>query len=153
MKRYFRDLLIFILALVFSTFININVDDFFIGTIYTVSGIMFSIGISILVTFNLHGLRKQSFINNIRFNINKVRNLFIYYFSLSTFSFIIERYLRKSENNIIKIYDDSDFIISLNLSFVIIIVIFYCILYFIFNFLEVQKLNNDIFDKSNENHS
>ena len=82
MKRIYRDIFVFLLFIVLSTFLTIGVDDFFMGTIYTVSGIMFSIGISILVTFNLHGIKKKSFIDKIRVNINKVRDIFIYYFAL-----------------------------------------------------------------------
>lgn len=137
------------LAVFVSTFISIGVDDFFMGTIYTVAGIMFSIGISILVTFNLHGIKKKSFIDKIRLNINQVRNVFIYYFAFSTLLFIIERYLRKSSSNNISIYQQGDFCVNINISFAVSFLIFYCIFYFILNFLEVQKLNNEIFDNTN----
>jgi hypothetical protein len=151
MKRLFRDLivLLLLLAILMSTFLDIGVDDFFMGTIYTVSGIMFSIGISILVTFNLQGIKKKSFIDKVRNNLNKVRNTFIYYFSFSTVFFILERSLRKSEKNIIVLYDKDELLIDISISFVVTILIFYSIFYFILNFLEVQKLNNQIFDHTN----
>ena len=151
MKRFYRDTIIVILAIISSIFIKIGVDDFFMGTIYTVSGIMFSIGISILVTFNLHGIKKKTFIDKIRANINRVRNAFIHYFVFSTIVFITERYLRKSSNNIIKIYQNDSLSIDLNFSFVVSFLIFYCIFYFILNFLKVQNLNNEIFDNTNTN--
>ena len=149
MKRLIRDLIIMLLAVLMSTFLDIGVDDFFMGTIYTVSGIMFSIGISILVTFNLQGIKKKSFIDKIRNNLNEVRNTFIYYFSFSTVFFILERYLRKSDKNILVLYQKDELLIDVSVSFVVTVLIFYSIFYFILNFLEVQKLNNQIFDHTN----
>lgn len=149
MKRIIRDILILIVFSITSTFLSIGVDDFFVSTIYTVSGIMFSIGISILVTFNLHGIKKQSFINKIRTNIINVRDTFIYYFAISTIFFIVEKYLRKSSNNIFSIFKNENYSIDINLSVVVSFFLFYSIFYFILNFIEVQKLNDQIFDNTN----
>jgi|SRR5690606_9978508 len=146
MKPVVRDLIVVLFSVLLSMFLNIGVDDFFMGTIYTVSGIMFSIGISILVTFNLHGIKKQSLIDRIRKSLNKARNIFIYYFSVSTVLFVLERYLRESKIHEVLVYKNNDFSIIINVSFAIAFLIFYCIFYFILNFLEVQKLNDEIFD-------
>lgn len=146
MKKYLRDLIVFILSIFISTFCDIKIDDFFMGTIYTVSSIMFSIGVSILVTFNLHNIKKKSTILRIRSNIVYVRNSFIKYFFLSTIFFVLERYLRKSKLNLLEFYDNESLNFQINISFIAAFLIFYLIIYYVINFVEVQKLNDEIFD-------
>ena len=50
-----------------------------ISTLYNVSGIMFSIGLGLIVTFNLSGIRNREYIKEIRKNIANIRDIFISY--------------------------------------------------------------------------
>lgn len=43
-----------------------------ISTLYNVSGIMFSIGLGLIVSFNLSGIRNREYIKEIRKNIHSV---------------------------------------------------------------------------------
>lgn len=153
----FKIIIILILALLGSITFGYKVDDFLMNTIYTVSGIMFSIGIGLIVTFNFQGVKNKSYILTIRSNLNKVRNNYISFFVLSTISFILENYLSKIESKInseniglqmINIGENIKF--SMNFSMFLFLLILFSIAYFIINFLELQKLNNDIFDKTSE---
>ena len=153
----FKSIILIVLALLFSIIYDYEVDIFLMNTIYTISGIMFSIGIGLIVTFNLQGIKNKSYILSIRSNLNIVRNNYIKFFVLSTISFILENYLGKidskknSENiglHIINIGGNIKF--SINFSMFLFLLILFSILYFIINFLELQKLNNDIFDKTSE---
>jgi hypothetical protein len=148
MKKVYRDIVVLIVFTILSMLIKFNIDDFFMNTIFTVLSIMFSIGLGILVTFNLHGARKKSFISKIRRNINLVRDSYIYYFSISTLLYIIEKYVRKSKNNLIDLFSNDNIDIQIDFSFVVCFFLLYAIFYFIFNFLQVQKLNEEIFDNT-----
>lgn len=120
------------------------------NTIYTVSGIMFSIGLGLVVTFNLQGIKKKTFILKIRENLKKVRNKYIYHFSCSTIYFILDKYFRDVKHSIIDIPLTDSIQIQFNIAVFLGLLMFYSIIYFIINFLALQKLNDDIFDKVNE---
>jgi len=149
MNRRYKIAIVTIISFIISNAISIKLDAFFMNTFYTVSGIMFSIGIGLVVTFNLQGIKNKSYIKDIRKNLNNVRNSYIIYFSLTTICFVIDNYLRTEKiDTAIKILDKLSLPFNAPLFFFLLIL--YSIAYFIVNFLELQKLNNDIFDKMNE---
>jgi len=149
MKKWTKILILLIVFIVLSALIKKQLDDFFMNTIYTVAGIMFSIGIGLVVTFNLHGIKNRSYIKTIRENLNEVRNSYILYFSISTVLYIADKYLRDEQNTIIT-FSVGEMSFSLNLSLLFLLIMLYSIAYYISNFLALQKLNDDIFDKLNE---
>lgn len=149
MKTTYK-ILLFGLFIFIPFVFNISLDDFFMYTVYTVSGIMFSIGLGMVVTFNLHGIKNKTFINKIRQNLNDVRNKYILYFAISTLCLILDKYLRQSDLSIIKIPVSDDFILNFNASAFLFLIMLYSILYFVINFLALQKLNDDLFDKMND---
>lgn len=106
-----------------------------IQNLYTISGIMFSIGLSLAVTFNLSAVKNISLRNRIRKAVNKVRDLFIIYFVLISFFYVI----------IISIIENVIYYFF-RYSHLLTWVMIYSIIYFIWNFLEVQKLNSQIED-------
>lgn len=153
MKKTIRHIIILIISLGLSTLIDIRFDkagdNFFINTLYTLSGIMFSIGLGLTVTFNPTGVKNENYIRKIRDNLNDVLKVYIIYFSITTIIFITEKYLRDFNLNIlsIKIFNKS---FKFNFSTFSCLILLYSIFYYILNFLEIQKLNNDIFDKLNK---
>lgn len=149
MKITIRILLIISLFILVSSFCSIKLDDFFINTIYTVSGIMFSVGLGLIVTFNIGGIKNKKYIMQIRKSIDNVRNSFLKYFIISTLCFILDYYLRKKEFNITAL-SIGNLQIELNWSILFCLLMLYSIVYYVANFIEIQKLNNDIFDKTNE---
>jgi len=149
MKNFIRIGALVLISIILSTAISIKPDGFFLSTIFTVSGIMFSIGIGLIVTFNITGVKNKDYVILIRKNLSEIRNSFIFYFSLSVLSYILDKYLRDkcfemTNLNII------GFQLQLNWPILFFVIMFYSIIYFIVNFLNIQKLNNDIFDKVNE---
>lgn len=64
-----------------------------ISTLYNVSGIMFSIGLGLIVSFNLSGIRNREYIKEIRKNIANIRDIFISYFIISTLIYITYSYI------------------------------------------------------------
>lgn len=136
-----RDIILIIIFLSLSFIVKWKLDDFFMNTLYTVLGIMFSIGIGLVVTFDMRGLVKKNIIQKIRNNLNFVRNSYIKYFTISTIFYILEKYFRT--NVPINLY-------GFNLSVFTLSVIIFSIAYCIYNFLKIQKLKEDIFDELNK---
>lgn len=106
---------------------------------------MFSIGLGLISTFNLSGIKNQSIIKRIRNNLKTVRNSYIIYFFLSTLCFIADNYLRSNRNSIMH-FTISNIHFDINWAVLFCLYMFFSILYFIVNFFEIQKLNDDIFD-------
>lgn len=109
------------------------------NTIFTVSGIMFSIGLGLIVNFNLQGVKNIWYLKKIRDNLNKVRNSFIASFSLSTICFLLNQYLGN--------FSFSFMFFHFDLSLFFLIMMLFSIFYYIVNLIDLQKLNDDIVDK------
>lgn len=113
-----------------------------LSTLFTVNSIMFSIGLGLIAGFKITGVKNRTYIAEIRHNVKEVRNVFIILFSLSALSFMIsplnERPLTLSLHG---------YTFSLDLLLLSALVVVYSTIYFIRNFLAIQKLNDDIFDR------
>ena len=118
---------------------------------YTVLGIMFSIALGLLVTFNLQGITNKSVIEKIRKNIIVVRTNYIKYFALATTLYIIEKFLRDNKISIFSIASLREITLKFNFSIFTSIVMLFTIIYFIVNFIAMQKLNDDLYDEKNLN--
>jgi hypothetical protein len=151
-KHIIRILVISVLFVIISLVCPMHPDEFFINTIFTVSGIMFSVGLGLIVTFNISGVKNGKHIKQLRTNINKVRNSFIIYFLITTISYILDKYLRDSKT-LSASFQIGNTHIELNWSVLFCLLMLYSIIYYVANFIEIQKLNNDIFDKVNESNS
>jgi magnesium-transporting ATPase (P-type) len=112
-----------------------------VSTLYTVSGIMFSIGMSLIVTSSAAGVKNIRIRNGIRKEIYIVRNHFIECFVLVSFLYIL-LYSEVDKNHSLNIYND----FSLKYSHLLILIIAYSIVYFVWNFLAIQRLNYQIED-------
>jgi len=139
-------LFIFIITTLLTPF---TTDNFLINTIYVVSGIMFSVGMSAIFNFNLNGINNKQVINQVRDNINGVKKSFIFNFILSTLSFILDNVL-KSKNIIAFPIAFKEKIGEINFSILFFLIVLYTIIYFIINFNEIKRLNDDIYDEVNK---
>ncbi len=137
---------ILLLTLLASSVWDVRPDGFFASTVFTISGIMFSIGLGLIVNFSTSGVRNRGYILRIRRNVMRVRNSFLLYFGLSTFSYIANQYLTAFEFSF-TFGDGIKTCFSASIFFCLLII--YSSIYFVVNFIELQKLNNDIFDKVN----
>lgn len=121
-------------------------DTFLLSTLYTVCGIMFSIGLGLIVTFNMNGVKNKNYINKIRKNLTSVRDSFLIYFVISTTCLVLGQYL----NDVDVKFEVKGTAITISPVMLFFSLIIYSIIFFIINFLEVQKLSQDIFDKINQ---
>ena len=112
-------LTVFISSLFFPEYNDEKMGNL-VNTIYTISGIMFSIGMGVICTFNPSGIKNENVYSIIENNIFKVRSSFLFYFALSTILVITQA----------KIF-------TLVMSII-------AIIYYIINFQAIQKLNLDI---------
>lgn len=143
MKRLiFTFISVFLLSVILS-WLNMEFSHQTISSLYNVLGIIFSIGMGLLITFRLDGVKNVSYINDIRNSVNHVRNSFILYFAISTVIYLI---YQKVPLYIYKSYINTSLIAN---QFVISFISF-SMAYFVVNFLAIQKLNEDIFDKVNK---
>ena len=146
-KHLTNILLALFLSIIFaSVFEWKTIDANFMNTVYTISGIMFSIGMGILCTLNPDKIKNRLIYKKIKQNILFVRNNYMYYFAVVSFSYLIYqlfpdmKYYFLLKNN--KIIIDTGYItISLNIL---------SILYFIANFIEIQRLNFDISERTHD---
>ena len=143
-------MLIFISVFISSFCAEIQPDEFFNGTIFNVSGIMFSLGLGLIVTFNLSSVKNREYIVYIRKSLNKVRNSFIFYFGITVLCYILDKYFRDKGVISIPFFSIKNIKIELNFAILFCILMFYSIAYYIVNFLHIQRLNDDIFDKTME---
>lgn len=89
MKIFWSSILAIILAGAISYFVPVfTVSNTTLNTLFTVAGIMFSIGMSLSVTSNTSGIKNRTIRSRIRRNMKKVRNYFIYQFLFTSLFYI-----------------------------------------------------------------
>lgn len=136
-----------ILSMITSFFFpDFNLGDGAVSTLYTVSGIMFSIGMSLIVTSSAAGVKNTRIRNGIRKEIHIVRNHFIGCFVLISIFYILLCSAADKHSALI-ILDN----FSLKYSHLLVFMIAYSIIYFVWNFLAIQRLNYQIEDALDKN--
>lgn len=98
MKRQIASLLIvLIITIGLPSFLAWRPDQFLISTLYSVCGIMFSIGLGLIVTFNMSGIKNINYVKVIRKELVSIRNSFLRFFTLSTLCLVLSEYLKEYE--------------------------------------------------------
>ncbi len=136
-------LLITMITIGFPSILSWRPDTFLLSTLYTVCGIMFSIGLGLIVTFNMAGVKNKTYINIIRKNLKSIRDSFLRYFIISTTCLVLGQYL----NGVDIKFAVKGIGITISPAMLFFSLILYSIIFFVINFLEVQRLSQDIFDK------
>lgn len=133
-----------VLSLITSyIFPNFNLGIGAISTLYTVSGIMFSIGMSLIVTFNVTGVKDKTFKKLLRDGLHLIQNHFIIIFiAISLFYILLSPCLNPNTNNMLHICK----IFNISYSQFLTYSIAYSIIYFVTNFLKIERLNCDLRD-------
>lgn len=139
--------IISLLTMFSSTVWSVRPDSFFASTVFTVAGIMFSIGLGLIVTFNPSGVKNTNYLRAIRRNVAKVRNSFLLHFGSTTFFYIINQYVANYEISFLLFHKVT---ILFSASIFLCLMMIFSSIYFIINFIELQRLNNDIFDVVNK---
>lgn len=106
-----------------------------LGTLYSVSGIMFSIGMSLIVTSSFSKIKNSSIKHKIENEYDNVRNTYICEFIIIS---ILYMFYSPSKGEVQFYAIKFTYVAFVALS------VTYSILFFILNFIELQKLNKEI---------
>ncbi len=137
MKQLIARLMIAIcLGAVLSYYLPEQINEGLIQALFTVLGIVFSIAMGLLVSFNLSAVLNDDFRKDIRSSIESTRNWLLIDFAISTLAFSIG-----------VIYSSSQFFIttvSIRLQIICIALIIISLVYEIYNFRLINNLRIDI---------
>lgn len=133
-----------LLSVLLSSMIGMRPKEVaFLNTIYTISGIMFSIGMGILCTLNPDVIKNQIIYKRVKSNIISVRNSYLVYFAFISFPYLILQIFFETKY----IFEIQSIKIVFDLYYATIVLNILSIIYFITNFLAIQKLNFEISDR------
>ena len=119
-----------VLSLCTQVFIPVTV----LSTLYTVAGVIFSVGMSLTISPKTDRVSNYAMKKNIRRSYLRIRNLFMIFFVLDTFLFIMA---------------EGKFVSCASTFFNLLCAIFLLvsIVYYIINFVSLQKLGEQIEDQ------
>lgn len=143
MKWLIRLLIVFVVAIIFSLLTQITDITFstgFFNTLFTVIGVMFSISMSLVMSFTLSDISNINFVSLQRGKIKNIQKIFVILFIIASLIFIFSS---KEITFSIKLFTFS-FCCLYASSYLFIIG------YFIINFLSLFDLKNEIEDKIRE---
>lgn len=123
-----------VFAGVLAVFTPFSVSYDVLNTIYTVAGVIFSVGMSIAITPKTERVTNERMRAVIRSSYRVVRNSFMYLFGISTFFFIVAQ--------VWEMPNYPSFWVNLCSLFILLSVIYY-----IYNFVKLQKLGVQIEDQ------
>lgn len=133
-----RSVIFFVLSVVvawaLSAVTNIVVPDMILSTLYTVAGIIFSVGMSIAISPKTEGVTNQAMRKAIRESFLTVRNSFICWFGFDTIAFILANVC------IVPPYPEAFHILCA--VFILVSIVYYTI-----NFIQLQRLGEQIEDQ------
>lgn len=118
-----------------------------LNILYGVIGVLFSVGMSLIISFNGSHINNPDYKKSIRESLHDVRNNFLCIFSVCTFFYVIFSLMEEKTHIWVK-KDSFTLISTWSISCVSFIV--YSIVALISNYLDVQKLYEDIDDMQNK---
>lgn len=120
---------------------GINIELSVIETIYTVAGILFSVGMSLIVTMNTQDVRNLEAKEIIHKQNNKLLWNYIIYFGSQTICFVLLMLLKAEESRYIENLNCQikDITICFNSSFAFLIFCAFCISYYIWNMIATRN--------------
>lgn len=132
-------------------FIPITIPNIIINTLYTVSGIIFGIGFSLIISSTYKNIRRDDRLE-LRNNLNNIRERFVFYFTIATITYILSALVEKKSFIVIlsqifpceKVIDIAN---SYHLSCSSLCVMIFTILTFVRSYSNLQKLNDSIDDE------
>lgn len=114
------------------------------NTLYTLSGIMFSVGMSLVVTMSTQGIHNKEAKVEVQNKIQKLLMKYVLYFSILTLLYILLP--SEKEDDIFSPLHFSIIQVAFvwNYAFSFVIFSIFSMIYFIINMLSVRRQNNEI---------
>lgn len=146
--------ILFILILTSTAYlIGINPDSNMLSTLFTILSIFISIGLSIIISFDLSKIRNDFFHSKILYNLKEVRNTFLIYFAvISSCYLILPKLLLKCSDKSVKFYDYEILLPDVVNNFIFSLMVF-GIAYYMYNFYRLQSLKNEIDNELRKNNT
>ena len=144
-KNLFRLLCVLLLSLLLSPFLSGHAYADIVSTLYTVAGIVFSIGLGLISGFDLRDIKNKEYLEKIRHNIKATRSAFIFFFSYATFALLVFLYFGKNDYS--WCCEEIGIVLRFDIGVFAVLAILFSIFYFVINFLALQKLRDQITDK------
>lgn len=126
---------VLVLILVFLPIFIDNPSQFFIGTLFSVSGIMFSIGWGLCHAPNTSTIKNRRIIDKIYKEFAILSNIFLLLFVIDFIVYVLIEYLPST-------IEISDICINLDTFFTLIMI--YTIIFYIYNVKEIRDYNKKI---------
>lgn len=124
---------------------GINITDITLNILYGVIGVLFSVGMSLVISFNSSDLKNPVLKKSILESMHGVRNNFLCVFSVCTFFFVLYSLMDEKSQKYVWIKNESVTLISTWALSVFIFLVF-SIIALIYNYVELQKLYENIED-------
>lgn len=145
-KLTVRIVIAVILSIVLAS-MGVNGNSAVLQTLFTVLGIVFSISMSLLVSFNLTKIHNNKIRSKIRSSVNRTRNMLLVDFGVSTIALVVALiwdvdHLRYSFGRF-----------TFDVLLLAIVIITLSLVYEAYNFRKIHTLNTDIEDAIIEEES
>lgn len=130
-----------VLAVVLSLYTRVLMTGDVLDTLYTVAGVIFSVGMSLTVSPKTDGVANETIKKSIRYSYKKIRNSFMYFFCIDTVLYVLTE------------FDFSMCLAAILGNFCAIFLLF-SVAYYVYNFYCLQILGEEIEDQvMKENNS
>ena len=135
-----------IIAVLFPTFLSsIVVDKSVISTLFTIVGIIFSVGMSLIISVSTSGVKNKEARSVFRKQLSDIRFRFIAFFIILTILYIILPIDNNKE--ILNIAQICDVTIRISSHFFMVICLFAGIIYYIVNYYSIQNSVYELEDR------
>lgn len=142
MKKQFITAIICLLL----SLLPLSVPESTLTIIYGIIGVLFSVGMSLVISFNGSNIGNTELKKDIRSNMHNVRSNFLWVFLISSIFFVIYSLSTKEYRQLVWFVND-DLILKSDWSVTVIAYHSYSIVALISNYIDIQKLYEDIEDR------
>jgi len=139
MKTLIRIAVVLLVSIPVSYF-PLSCSQEFYSVIYTVLGIMFSIALSQLMSFSFTEVSNPGYVQMHRSQLKKIRNRFIEQFSGATIFFLFSDFQLSFKFGFLRF----------NFNALVFTYLIFCLIYFIWNFIDLSNLKDSIEDQIRE---
>jgi hypothetical protein len=149
MKKIVFVVIVVIFGIILSNLLNIDIDTGtdLLNTLFTVGSIFFSLGLSIVVTFDLSKVKNQKYLNEIKDKLNTIKKNILQTFCISTVILIISHIKIFNYIRTIPFYCFEFKISTIGFFYSVII---YSLMIYVLNFLSLEKSRQYLDEKIRE---
>lgn len=126
--------------------IPLQVKDTTLTIFYGLIGVIFSVGMSLIISFNGSAILNKEFKEEIRGNVHEIRNNFLFIFLLCSALYVVYSVLPDSRH-LLKWKPTENISVHFTWSLSVLLYHIYSMIALISNYIEIQKLYEDIEDR------